>query len=66
MRKPPCGKVCPKRTISPNCHDTCEEYIDWHNEVIAAKKYVKDSTPTISLHSFTGTARGARKSTLRL
>ena len=23
------GMDCPKRTVEPNCHATCEEYIIW-------------------------------------
>lgn len=32
MTDSPChnhGAGCPKRTIEPNCHATCEDYIIW-------------------------------------
>lgn len=32
MNNCPCwnnGNGCDKRTVKPNCHDTCQEYKDW-------------------------------------
>ena len=32
MNNSPCwnnGKGCDKRTVSPNCHETCKDYNDW-------------------------------------
>ena len=28
MTKSPCGRDCPKRTVT--CHGFCKEYKDWH------------------------------------
>ena len=30
MKNPPCHN-CGKRTVEPNCHDMCKEYLDWKN-----------------------------------
>ena len=32
MKMPPCKRDCPKRCVEPNCHDTCNEYIQWAAE----------------------------------
>ena len=36
----PCSKECPKRSVRPNCHMTCREYIifEIHCELVRRKK----------------------------
>lgn len=36
---PPCGKVCPNRSIE--CHATCEKYIEWLNRRKKIKSKIK-------------------------
>ena len=36
----PCQN-CPHR--KPTCHDRCEEYIEYHDELVAAKNKVRDA-----------------------
>jgi hypothetical protein len=37
--KSPCTKDCPKRSVFPNCHSTCEEYQAFvkHREAVREK-----------------------------
>ena len=39
MKKPPCGKDCAERC--PGCHDRCERYKEWHEELERAKEFVR-------------------------
>ena len=39
MKTPPCGKDCQER--KPGCHDHCEKYKAWHEELERAKAYVR-------------------------
>lgn len=41
MLKTPCPKDCPKRTVKPNCHSYCEEYLEWRKQkdAIAEARY---------------------------
>lgn len=38
--KSPCTRDCPDRSITPNCHGTCERYLEYNaeRERIRAKK----------------------------
>ena len=39
VKKSPCYK-CDKR--HPACHDTCEDYIDWHADVIKERDELRN------------------------
>lgn len=43
--KSPCTKDCPNRTVEPNCHSTCKDFLEFRAKVDAdtPKKYIKSN-----------------------
>lgn len=42
----PC-QDCPHRKLY--CHDRCDEYLEWHDTILAAKKALKVADKAVSL-----------------
>ena len=63
INEPPCKQDCARRTISPNCHMTCEAYLGWRRAYDAVRQAIKDANESEkpSPEMFKYKARKARK-----
>lgn len=42
MKKNPCKRECPRRSVQPNCHSFCEDFLEWKAERDAMKETILD------------------------
>lgn len=61
MEKSPC-QTCNCRKIV--CHDHCEEYLEWHEELVAAKKELREVQKVID-NMIAGCRRSIKRRHLR-
>lgn len=47
-KKPPCGG-CKERRVSPNCHDECQDYIEWRDVIRRDKEKLREEKRSIAV-----------------
>lgn len=53
----PCGPHCPERCADPNCHATCQKYINWCKNKKNNKQQIEEYKTQYSLSNSRYTAR---------